>query len=45
MASQNQEKKEVEETPSMISVEILGYGGGEGDGEKEEEAGQQSAML
>jgi hypothetical protein len=45
MASQNQEKKEVEPPASLISVEILGYGGGEGDGEKEEEAGQQSAML
>jgi hypothetical protein len=45
IASQNQEKKEVEQPPSLISVEILGYGGGEGDGEKEEEAGQQSAML
>jgi hypothetical protein len=48
MASQSQEKKEIEETPSTISVEVLGYGGGEGDGGKEEEdeqATQQSAML
>jgi hypothetical protein len=42
------EKKEIDETPSTISVEVLGYGGGEGDGGKEEEdeqATQQSAML
>jgi filamentous hemagglutinin family protein len=48
VSQQSQEKKEVEETPSMISVEVLGYGGGEGDGGKEEEdeqASQQSAML
>ena len=48
MASQSQEKNEIEETPSTISVEVLGYGGGEGDGGKEEEdeqATQQSAML
>jgi filamentous hemagglutinin family protein len=36
MASQSQSNKGVEESPSMISVEILGYGGGEGDNEDEE---------
>jgi len=35
--------KPVDESPSMISVEILGYGGGEGD--KEEEDDQKSASL
>jgi hypothetical protein len=42
MASQSQSNKGVEESPSMISVEILGYGGGEGDNEDEEE---KSASL
>lgn len=42
MASQTQSNKDVEESPSMISVEILGYGGGEGDNEDEEE---KSASL
>jgi hypothetical protein len=36
MASQSQPNKVVEESPSMISVEILGYGGGESDNEDEE---------
>ena len=35
--------KPVDESPSMISVEILGYGGGEGD--KDEEDAQKSASL
>ena len=47
MASQSQEKKDADESPSLITVEVLGYGGGEGDGEKEEEeqAGRESALL
>lgn len=40
MASQGQEKKDMEESPSLITVEILGYGGGEGD--KEEEDAEKS---
>ena len=31
--------KEIMETPSMITVEILGYGGGEGDSREEENEG------
>jgi hypothetical protein len=31
--------KEVMETPSMITVEILGYGGGAGDSREEENEG------
>jgi hypothetical protein len=42
MASQTQSNKDVEESPSMISVEILGYGGGDGDNGDEEE---KSASL
>ncbi len=49
MATQGQEKKESDEAPSLISVEVLGYGGGEGD-KKDEEEGEKrdedkSAML
>ena len=36
MASQGQEKKEMEDAPSLITVDILGYGGGEGDKEEED---------
>jgi len=42
MAAQSQ-PKEAEESPSVISVEILGYGGGEGDKEEDEE--QKAASL
>jgi hypothetical protein len=37
--------KPADESPSMISVEILGYGGGEGDGGKEGDEEKKSASL
>jgi hypothetical protein len=43
MAPQGQEKKQMDESPSLITVEVLGYGGGEGD--KEEEDSEKSASL
>jgi filamentous hemagglutinin family protein len=43
VASQGQDKKESEDAPSLITVDILGYGGGEGD--KEEDDKEKSASL
>lgn len=48
-ASQSQAQQQ-EEPPSLITVDILGYGGGEGDKEEEEKANEEkdkekSAML
>lgn len=38
VAQQSQAPKEsIEESPSLITVEVLGYGGGEGDSKEEEE--------
>ena len=48
-ASQSQAQQQKEEPPSLITVDILGYGGGEGDKEEEEKDKQKdkekSAML
>ena len=44
MASQSQEKKEMEESLSLITVEVLGYGGGSGDEEKEEDEKTDSSI-
>ena len=44
MASQSQEKKEMEESLSLITVEVLGYGGGSGDEEKEEDEKKDSSI-
>jgi hypothetical protein len=43
VASQGQDKKESDDAPSLITVDILGYGGGEGD--KEEDDKEKSASL
>jgi hypothetical protein len=39
MANQNQAPKEIEESPSLISVEVLGYGGGDSQEDEEEPQG------
>ena len=43
--SQSQAKQHQEELPSLITVDILGYGGGEGDKEDDEKDKEKSAML
>ena len=46
-ATQNNSQNAVDETPSIISIDILGYGGGDGEGESADvsEGGHPQASL